>query len=68
VITVATPTLSSTTLPIVINNPLSEQLKLQALLEGHGLSGPASFVVDPNTEASYPLTFAPTLHGRTDGR
>lgn len=67
-ITVTTPTLSSSTLQLTITNPSSEKLTLEVLLEGHGLTGPSTLEIEPSGEASYPLTFSPTLYGKTNGR
>lgn len=41
---------------------------MQVTLEGRGLSGPDHIQIEQSKEASYPLTFTPTVAGQTKGR
>ena len=51
-----------------VKNPTDTQLTLEVTLEGHGLTGASTFVLEPQARDVYHVTFAPTAVGHYDGR
>ena len=50
-----------------MKNPTDVELTLEVTVEGHGLSGAATFVLAPQARDVYQVTFAPMAVGQYNG-